>query len=159
MSELAEYPDLTPDQALVWKRFQTATGEQATGPRYVDAFADTPELQDELAGLVISGRKRATATLARWFTPDTLPRVGDLLLVLDGRQNPVCVVRTTRVRIGPVSSVTQEDAFEEGEGDRTRETWLADHRAFFQREASREGFDYADTLDVVFERFECVWAG
>lgn len=159
MNDLTAYPTLTPDQAAFWQRFQDATGETAQGPRYVDAFADTPDLQDELAALVMARRKRATATLARWFTPQTLPQLGDLLLVLDSRQKPVCVVRTTHVRIGPVSSVTEEEAFEEGEGDRTRETWLTDHRAFFQREAAREGFDYADMLDVVFERFECVWAG
>ena len=150
--------ELTAPQAAFWTRFRAATGETALGPRFVDAFGDSPELMDELLGFVLSGRKRATASLARWYDAQTRPMVGDLALILDGSEAPACVIRTTAVRIGPVISVTDEDAHEEGEYEATRERWLSDHRAFFRREAEREGFAYSDDLDVLFERFELVWA-
>jgi uncharacterized protein YhfF len=149
--------ELTAAQRAFWTRFQAATGETALGPRFVDAFGDSAHMQDELASLVLTGRKRATASLERWYTPRNKPAPGDLVLILDGRGAPACVIRTTSVRVGAVTSVTPQEAFEEGEGDRTRESWLADHRAFFRREAAREGFAYGDDLDVIFERFERVW--
>lgn len=156
-SEVRPHPELTAGQAAFWARFRAETGEPAAGPRFVDVFGDSPALQDELLGFVLAGRKRATASLARWYDDATLPRSGDLSLILDGRGAPACVIRTTAVRIGPVLSVTEEDAFEEGEYEATRARWLADHRAYYAREAAREGFTYSDDLDVVFERFTCLW--
>lgn len=149
---------LTADQAAFWNRFRAATGEPAPAPRFIDAFGDSPALKDALLAIVRSGRKRATASLARWYDNETRPRIGDLSLILDGAGRPACVVRTTAVRIGPVTSVTDDDAYEEGEYEATRARWLADHRAFWRREAQREGFDYTDDLDVLFERFALVWA-
>ena len=150
--------ELTPDQRAFWTRFQAATGWGAGAPRFVDAFGDSPAIQDELAALVIAGDKRATASLDRWYVEETRPRAGDLALILNGAEQPVCVIRTTRVDIMPVKSVTAEFAFEEGEGDKTLAWWLEAHRAFWRREAEREGFDYSDDLDVLCERFERVWA-
>ncbi|XBQ17719.1 MAG: ASCH domain-containing protein [Oceanicaulis sp.] len=114
-------------------------------------------MQDELLGFVLAGRKRATPSLARWYDDATGPRPGDLTLILDGSGAPACVIRTRSVEIAPVHAVTEEFAYEEGEYEATRERWLADHRAFYRREAEREGFTYSDDLDVVYERFEMVW--
>ena len=158
MSDAQETPKLTAAQAEFWSRFQAATGETAPAPRFVDAFGDSPDLQDELADLMIAGDKRATAALDRWYTNETRPRPGDLALITDGRGEPACVIRTTRIDIMPVSKVDAEFAFEEGEGDKTLSWWLDAHRAFWRREAEREGFSYSDDLDVCCERFELVWA-
>ncbi|MEQ8403901.1 MAG: ASCH domain-containing protein [Oceanicaulis sp.] len=157
-TELRPYPALSPEQSAFWARLRAETGETASGPRFIDAFGDSPDLMDELLGFVLSGRKRATASLARWYDDATRPEPGDLALILDGRGAPACVIRTTAVRIGPVHSVTDEDAYEEGEYEATRARWLFDHRAYYRREAEREGFEYSDDLDVLFERFELVWA-
>lgn len=146
------------EQAVFWKRFQDATGE--TGwPRSVDGFGDDPAMQDALLALLLAGTKRATATLARWFESrgEPLPRPGDLWLITDGKARPACVVRTRSVDICPVSQVDAAFAFEEGEGDRSLDYWLAEHRAYYRREAEREGFEYSDDLKVVCERFELVW--
>jgi len=156
-----EAPAVAPmsdDQAAFWDRFRAATGEAAAAPRFVDVFGDSPALKDELLGFVLSGRKRATASLARWYDDTTRPRIGDLSLILDGAGRAACVIRTTALRIGPVTSVTDDDAYAEGEYEATRDCWLADHRAYWRREAEREGFDYSDDLDVLFERFDLIWA-
>jgi uncharacterized protein YhfF len=151
-------PQLTPKQSAFWSRFQDATGDAAEAPRFVDSFGDSPQMQTELAKLVVAGRKRATASLDRWYTDDTRPRPGDLVLILDGLEAPACVIRTTRVDVMPVTKVSAEFAFEEGEGDRTLAWWLDAHRAFWRREAEQEGFTYSDDLDVCCERFELLWA-
>ena len=57
-----------------------------------------------------------------------------------------------------MAEVGAEFAFEEGEGDRSLAWWLEAHRAFWRREAEREGFEYSDDLDVCCERFELAWA-
>lgn len=151
--------ELTEAQAAFWARFQAETGLQGQ-PRDVDGFGDSPAMMDELLALVLSGTKQATATLARWYEDDPLgpPKPGELVLVTDGRGAPACVIRTTRVDIVPVRRVDAEFAFVEGEGDRSYEYWITEHRKYWRREAEREGFEYSDDLDVVCERFELVWA-
>ncbi len=150
---------MTQEQAAFWRAFEAATGHRGA-PVDVDAFGDTPDLQNELAALVLSGRKRATCGLARWFEGDDAPRsprAGDRSLVLDGDGRPVCVIETTSVIVQPVEAVDDAFAWDEGEGDRTRAWWLEAHRAFFTREAEREGFVYSDAMRAVFERFCVIW--
>ena len=151
--------DRSDEYRAFWTRFQDATGESAEAPLMIDAFGDTPEMHDELLALVLSGTKQATASLARHYAEWELPEPGDLTLITDGSGAPACVIRTTQVDIMPVREVDAEFAWAEGEGDRSYEYWITEHRKFWQREAEREGFDYSDDLDVVCERFELVWPG
>lgn len=149
---------MTPEQAAFWRAFQEATGE--TGDPYaVDQFGDSPEMADALIALALSGRKRASASLARWYGGEgpALPKPGNLSLCLDGKGAPACVIRTTEVEVKPIRAVDAAFAHDEGEGDRSLAYWLREHRAFFQREARREGFVYSDDLQVVCERFEKIW--
>jgi uncharacterized protein YhfF len=112
----------------------------------------------ELAALVVAGRKRATCSLARDYqAPETLPKVGDFVVVVDGNGMPQCIWRTTEIEIKPLNAVDDQFAWDEGEGDRSREWWLAAHRRYFARQALRDGFEMHDTIEAVFERFEIVW--
>src|SRR5262245_49106208 len=69
----------------------------------VVAFGDSPDMATELAALVVSGQKRATCSLARDYAdaPATLPKVGDLVVVVDGHGSPQCIWRTTEIQIKP----------------------------------------------------------
>ena len=86
-----------------------------------------------------------------------LPSIGDLAVVCDGRGRPAAVIETTDVRVGPLGSVDEEFAWDEGEGDRTRDDWLRIHVDCFgrARPAVWEALGY--DLPVVFERFEPVY--
>jgi uncharacterized protein YhfF len=121
------------------------------------AFGDSPEMADELGQLILHGPKRATAGLRRDFTDDDLPRVGGHVVVVDGRGEPLCIFQTTDVRVGPLSSVDGAFAWDEGEGDRSRDWWLNAYREFFTRQAGREGFEFSPDIETVFERFKVVW--
>ena len=57
----------------------------------------------------------------------------------------------------PLSQVDEAFAWDEGEGDRTRDWWLDGHRRYFARQSRREGFELNDDVLTVFERFEVVW--
>ncbi len=125
-----------------------------------ECFGDSPELADELLGLVLDGRKRATAGLVAQFVADgePLPRVGGHWVACDGRGAPRAVLRSTELRVGTLGSVDAAFAHDEGEGDRSVEGWLEAHRAWAGRVGPGIGVDAAgDDLEVVFERFTVVW--
>lgn len=144
--------------ALFWTRFlENGTVDRSTPiPEDVGPFGDTVELADELIDLVIRGRKRATASaLVDYETDEGAPRqTGTISIATDGAGRARAVLRTTQVRIGPLSSVDESFAWDEGEGDRTRESWLQDHERFFQRYLPTVGVSFAPEMLTVFERFE-----
>ena len=125
----------------------------------VCSFGDSPEIADRLAGLVESGIKRATTSLYRQYidAAETLPRVGDLSIVVDGDDTPRCIIRVVQVEIKEMRNVDAQFAWDEGEGDRSLAYWQSAHKAFFARQALRAGFDVDDDAEVVLERFEVIW--
>lgn len=155
-------PRKSPATEAFWQVFKTASGNSASDYE-VAAFGDTPEERDELAALAAAGTKRATASLLRDYDGPredpgaALPEVGDLVVLVDGQETPVFIWRSTEITIKPMSQVDARFAWDEGEGPRTVESWLADHRAYFGDQAKREGFPMHDEISVVFERFEIVW--
>lgn len=156
-----ELPDV--DVEAVERFFADAIASGAVAPkaRYVDAdcFGDTPGLADSLLDLILRGPKRATAgSLVEYEAAGVaLPAVGGLFVATDGGGQPRAVLRTTEVRVGPLSSVDDQFAWDEGEGDRTREDWLRMHTAYFTRMFERLGIEFLPDPDVVFERFEVVY--
>jgi len=126
----------------------------------VDPFGDSVELADELIDLVVHGPKRATAGAVADYEADglPLPQVGDLSIATDGAGRPRSVLRTTDVRVGPLSSVDDAFAWDEGEGDRSRAMWLDDHQEFFRRYLPTIGVEYHDDLPTVFQRFEVAYS-
>jgi uncharacterized protein YhfF len=142
-----------------WRRL-IRQNELAAGAIVSDVFqfGDTAEMADRLLSLVVDGPKRATASCRFDYADDgsDLPSVGDLAVVCDGRGRPRGVIRTTEVRLGPLSSVDDAFAWDEGEGDRTRDDWLRMHSRYFERTLGVAWLDHGGDLPVVFERFEVV---
>lgn len=152
--------DLDRTAALeMWRRYAAASnlrdGEEPT----VERFGDSAALADELLGLVLAGTKRATAGLVADFAAEgePLPRIGGHWIACDGAGMPRCVLRSTELRLGPLASVDDAFAWDEGEGDRTRASWLRGHERYFRRTQAARGQAWDDDLEVVFERFRVVW--
>jgi uncharacterized protein YhfF len=122
-------------------------------------FAQAPALTDELLALVLRGYKRATACLLRDVETgnDMMARVGGHVVLLDGSDKPRAVWRTRTVDVKPLDQVDDAFAWDEGEGERTREDWLAGHIRFYSRRAAAEGFVFDASELAVFERFTIVW--
>lgn len=116
-------------------------------------------MANELLALVLNGRKRATASSVAEYQADeeSLPQVGDLQIVVDGSGHPRVVIESTDIRIGPLSSVSDEFAYDEGEGDRSREYCLKVHTNCFQRSLPVIGVDFTPDMQTVFERFVVVY--
>ena len=122
-------------------------------------FGDSAAMADELLDLVLHGPKRASAGAVAEFRHEgePLPRVGGHWIVHDGSGAPRVVLRSVELRLGPLDSVDASFAWDEGEGDRTLESWLREHRRYFQRALGRIGREYDDHIEVVFKRFQVVW--
>jgi uncharacterized protein YhfF len=73
-----------------------------------DRFGDDPAMQDELAALVIAGRKTATCLALASGLP--IPKPGDLTLIEDGTGRPVCVIETVSTERRRFSEVDEAHA-------------------------------------------------
>ena len=120
-----------------WQRFLKANPRNQSPLTYEDAwsFGDTSQMADELAALVLAGKKTATTSAAALYEieQEALPQSGTYSVLLDGSDVPKAVFYLESVSIVPFDEVTAAFAFLEGEGDRTLAYWRRVHKAFFRR--------------------------
>ncbi len=156
-------PPIDPDASTAFWRRAEATGlpEGTEQPDAVEFFGDHAELADELLGLVVNGPKRATAGALVEFELEESPgpEVGGMWIAVDGSGRPRALLRTTDVRVGPLSSVDDAFAWDEGEGDRSLAWWQEVHEAYFRRHLPTVGLEWDPDVLTVFERFEVVFTG
>ncbi len=126
-------------------------------PKNVSAwqFGGTP---DYLAQLVIDGIKTATCSAYDLYQLEgaPLPQVGEYSIVLNGKEEPACIIQTTEVQIIPFNEVSEQFAFDEGEGDRSYTYWKDVHVDFFTDELNGTGNEFCEDMLVVCERFKLV---
>ena len=132
----------------------SASGIQAEYEAW--AFGDDP---DTLAELVRTGAKTATASAYPFYEleGEELPKAGEYSVILDTRDEAVCIIRTTKVYVTPYREVTAEQAWKEGEGDRSLDYWHRVHEAFFRKELEAVGLTFTEDMGVVCEEFEVVY--
>lgn len=115
-------------------------------------IGDSPALADELATLVASGIKTASCgSFACWQAEDPAPKLGSYNIILNGRDEPVCVIRIILLRLTRFCDVTEAFARKEGEGDLSLEYWRKEHQRFF----SAAGI-FSEEMELVAEEFEVV---
>ena len=114
---------------------------------------------DGLAALVRCGIKTTTCSAYDLYEAEgeDLPQAGDTSVILNSRDEAVCIIRTTRVYVIPFDEVTAEHAFREGEGDRSLEYWRQVHEAFFREELASTGLEFSGNSRVVCEEFEVIY--
>ena len=128
--------------------------KQAILANYPDAarwaFGDGPELADELLQLVLSGEKTATCSSYASYRREQMPMIGDDSIILDGRGEPACVIKTPALRRCAMTGDRRDG------GQRGRRRQKA--RRFGARASgvlTREG-TFAPDMWLVFEEFERV---
>jgi uncharacterized protein YhfF len=85
-----------------------------------------------------------------------LPEVGQKTIVLDGNDDPLCTIETTEVEVRPYNEVDARFAYEEGEGDRSLESWRQAHWRFFSRTLPNMGKEPTPDMPLVCERFRVI---
>ena len=117
------------------------------------AFGDSPEMADELLALVLTGKKTATVSVV--LEDEQTPSVGNLSLVLDGRGNPACVIKTVYLETVKFCDLTWDMVKLEGE-DENFEQWKSVNIRYWSRDAARRGYTFTNQTPITFERFEVV---
>lgn len=127
-----------------------------TGEYEAWAFGEAP---DKLALLVKNGIKTATCSAYDLYLDgnESFPEEGKYSVILDSREEAVCIIQTTRVYVSAFDHVTEEHAFMEGEGDRSLAYWRKVHENFLRKELAPTGRSFDGNTRVVCEEFVLVY--
>ncbi len=111
---------------------------------------------DQLADLVLRDIKTATCSALPLYAldGDPLPKEKEYSVILDSRNQAVCVIQTTRVYQTTFRQISSEHAFREGEGDRSLAYWQRVHETFFTMELQKAGLSFDWDLMLVCEEFQ-----
>lgn len=114
---------------------------------------------DELARLVNQGKKTATASAydLYFLEGEPLPQVGSYDVILDSKDQAVCIIEITSVSLVPFGDVSPEHARKEGEGDLSLSSWRKSHRQFFSPYFKEKGLEFSETSLIVCEEFRKVY--
>ena len=137
----------------LWQEFCNQTRQNPDTPYEAWAFGGAP---DQLAQLVLAGIKTGTASAYDLYALDPsepMPKVGDYSVILDSREQAVCVIRTEKTTVLPFSQVDAHHAWLEGEGDRSLEYWRKVHEEFFTGEFSQYGLEFHRERRILCEEF------
>lgn len=151
-----------PQVAAYWQSYIASlpVPSNPAEPYVVNQFGDNPALADELGSLVVQGVKTATCSaLWEWEAEGSdLPAVGLKTIVLNGNQQPICIIETIEVNLCPFNEVDASFAYAEGEGDRSLESWQAEHWKYFSRVLPQIGKQPAPDMPLVCERFRLIYS-
>lgn len=120
------------------------------------AFGGAP---DKLADLVLRGIKTATCSALDLYELENerIPQEGDYSVILNSKDEAVCIIKTNKVSIVPYEEVSNDHAYKEGEGDRSLDYWRAVHEEFFIDELKPFGLKFDPKMKLVCEEFEVVY--
>ena len=125
-------------------------------------FAFPGPLRDNLVSAILSGKKRSTSALVRFYELDdeSLPQIGKRAVVIDSSGKGVAVIETTGVEVVALRDVSLQHALDEGEGYADVAEWRVGHLGFWNSSEVRAeiGDDFViddDTL-IVLEQFVLV---
>lgn len=140
----------------LWNQFIKAHPEHKAKNYEAWSFGVDP---DELAELTLQGIKTATTSGYELYEIDdeALPQENEFNIILDGSDNAICITKTTKVYTTPFKEVSEQHAFNEGEGDRTLAYWRRVHIEVFTEFYRENDVLFNDDSLVVCEEFEVVY--
>lgn len=133
---------------------------EADATYFVEQFGDTAELANDLGQLVLDGVKVATcSSLWEWEAEQADPHeaMGTKTIILNSEGTPLCIIETTEIKIRPFNAVDAQFAYDEGEDDRTLDSWRREHWAYFSRVLPNIGKSPSSDMPLVCERFQMVY--
>jgi uncharacterized protein YhfF len=145
-----------------WRQFLASLPLDVEPPAYVPAsffFGSNPEDAPAITPLVLSSVKTATGSLKWTYDNEGTipPQPGDLSVVTNGGDDPVCIIETLDVQVIPFEEVGEEWAFHGGEGDRTLTSWRVSYWEYIVNECARLGREPHRRVPLVMERFRVVY--
>jgi len=140
----------------LWTEYCSKKGIDINTPYEAWSFGEDEE-GDDLLRLVLAGKKFGTASLYDAYEAedalDELPKAGDYSVLLNSKNEAVCVIKNYDVYIRKFNEVPPYHAYSEGEGDRSIKYWREVHKEFFEEEAKEDGIEFTEESRVVCEKF------
>ena len=140
----------------LWKAYCEKENIDIDTPYEAWEFGDAP---DKLADLVLRGIKTATASGYDLYfiegAEEPLPQPGDYSVILNSKDEAVCIIQTTRTSVVPFDEVSEAHAYKEGEGDLTY--WRELHEDLFSKWLEEVGLHFSQDSLVVLEEFRVVY--
>ncbi|GAA1751157.1 GNAT family N-acetyltransferase [Rothia terrae] len=120
------------------------------------SFGSTAKQADDLLALVLSETKTATSSALHDYAAENepLPVAGQYSVLCNGTGTPRAIIQITSVTVTEFWQVSTDHAQAEGEGDRTLDSWRANHRQYWEAN-SPDGF--YPHMQVVCERFALIY--
>lgn len=142
-----------------WQKFLKETGRDSEEKCSGDLnFNAKGFVNAELNALALSGQKTAFFTSLAEFNIDMepLPISGELYILVDNNENPLCVLEITNVKTIPFNEVTWEMAKKEGE-DENLESWREKQREYLEEEGTIQGFEFSMDIKIVMQEFRVIY--
>ena len=149
MTELDEY----------WNSFLEKTNRDKDEKCAGDLFFEGKNfINAELNSIVLAGQKTAFFTTLATFTIDgePLPVSGELYILVDNQNKPLCILEMESVNIIPFNEVTWDMAQKEGECSTFGE-WKEKMQEYIEDEGHVLGFDYSEDIKLVFQTFKVIY--
>jgi uncharacterized protein YhfF len=146
-----------------WDQFLNSIPSGKERPkRYLESFSFGFSVADakQIASLVLAGTKTATGAVLWADEADgrIAPKTGDLSIVTLGGDDPVCVIETTDIRTIPFDEVTEDYAWQGGEGDRSMAAWREIYWSYIERECRRLALEPSAKTPLLMEKFRVVYS-
>ena len=127
-----------------WNKFKKEKGLNPNTD-YLEAFAfgSNSKQNDELLDLVLQGKK--VATTSPYFEEEKYANVGDYSIVLDSKNEPRCVIQTTKTQILKFNEATFDLIKDEGE-DKVLDTWRNNHIVFLKEACEEYGKEFKEDM-------------
>ncbi len=149
MTELDEY----------WANFLKNTNRDSEDKCSGDlCFEGKGFVQSQINSIVLAGQKQAFFTTLATFTIDDepLPISGELYILVDNQNKPLCVLEIESVNIIPFNEVTFEMVKKEGECA-TMGEWKEKMQEYIEDEAHVLGFEYSPDIKLVYQTFKVIY--
>lgn len=149
-----------PKYMAFWRRYLATLPEHhphLTAHFSAWGFGGGAAMADKLLIQVQRGQKTATSS-PLWIyheTEKTAPQEGDLHILLDSKDEPTCLIQTTRTNVEPFHNI--DAAFARAEGDGTLENWREIHEAYFSEVCEKIGRKFSPEMPVLCEYFMLIY--
>lgn len=140
---------------LMWKKFKD---ENNIDHDNYDAWAFGVDA-DLLANLVLKREKIATSSAYPLYEieREQIPKIGEYSVILNSKDEAICITKTTKVYVINFDEVSPEHAFKEGEGDKSLDYWRRVHTEFFTKCMKEVNLIFSNKMKVICEEFEVVF--
>lgn len=115
------------------------------------------KFDDDKIKLILENEKTAcSSALSLYENKDEITKDGKLAIVLDSKDEAVCVIKFLKTRITLFKNINYDLAKLEGE-DKNLISWQKNHIEYFTKELEKNNLKFDYDMPLVFDEFELLY--